>query len=51
MLDTTSRQLNVNFGAFQQGLIERGYAESQNLIFEPIKASLLDLRLIAAVLL
>src|SRR5216683_2876674 len=34
MLDTTSRQLNVNFGAFQQGLIERGYVESQNLIFE-----------------
>jgi len=34
MLDTTSRQLNANFGALQQGLLERGYVEGQNMTFE-----------------
>src|SRR5947208_756205 len=34
MLDTTSRQLNANFIAFQQGLLERGYVEGQNTTFE-----------------
>ena len=34
MLDTSSRQLNANFGELQQGLRERGYIEGQNLTFE-----------------
>jgi putative tryptophan/tyrosine transport system substrate-binding protein len=34
LLDTTSRQLNANFGAFQQGLLERDYVENQNVTFE-----------------
>jgi putative ABC transport system substrate-binding protein len=34
MLDTSPRALNPNFGAFEQALRERGYVESQNLIFE-----------------
>jgi putative tryptophan/tyrosine transport system substrate-binding protein len=38
MLDTTARQLNANFGALQQGLLERGYAEGQNLTFEYLSA-------------
>ena len=33
-LDTAPRAGNVNFAAFQQGLLERGYAEGQNLTFE-----------------
>jgi putative tryptophan/tyrosine transport system substrate-binding protein len=34
MLDTSSRQLNVNFVALQRALLERGYVEGQNLTFE-----------------
>jgi len=34
VLDTSARQLNGNFGVFQQALRERGYAEEQNLTFE-----------------
>jgi len=34
ILDTTSRPLNANFGALQQGLLERGYVEGQNLTFD-----------------
>jgi putative ABC transport system substrate-binding protein len=34
VLDTTSRQLNANFIALQQGLLERGYVEGQNTAFE-----------------
>jgi putative tryptophan/tyrosine transport system substrate-binding protein len=34
MLDTSPRALNPNFGALEQALRERGYIESQNLIFE-----------------
>ncbi len=34
MLDTSPRQRNANFGAFQEALRERGYMEGQNLIFE-----------------
>ena len=34
MLDTSSRQLNANFGELQRGLRELGYIEGQNLIFE-----------------
>src|SRR5258708_20350373 len=34
LLDATSRNLNANFSAFQQGLREHGYVEGQNLTFE-----------------
>jgi putative tryptophan/tyrosine transport system substrate-binding protein len=34
VLDTASRKLNANFSAFQQGLLEHGYVEGQNLTFE-----------------
>src|SRR5258708_8360890 len=34
MLDTSARQFNANFGAFQQALREHGYVEGQNLSFE-----------------
>src|SRR6266702_3321575 len=34
VLDTTSRQLNANFSAFRQSLLERGYVEDQNITFE-----------------
>ena len=34
VLDTSARQLNGNFGVFQQALRERGYIEDQNLTFE-----------------
>ncbi|SRR6266568_1707965 len=34
MLDTVPRNLNPNFGALQQGLLQRGYVEGQNLTFE-----------------
>ena len=34
VLDTSARQRNVNFRAFQQALLERGYVEGQNLSFE-----------------
>jgi putative ABC transport system substrate-binding protein len=34
MLDTAPREGNVNFRALQQGLLERGYVEGQNLSFE-----------------
>jgi len=34
MLDTSLRQRNANFGAFQEALRERGYVEGQNLTFE-----------------
>ena len=34
MLDTSPRGLNPNFGALEQALRERGYIESQNLVFE-----------------
>jgi putative ABC transport system substrate-binding protein len=34
ILDTSPRALNPNFGALEQALRERGYVESQNLIFE-----------------
>jgi putative tryptophan/tyrosine transport system substrate-binding protein len=34
MLDTSPRALNPNFGALEQALRERGYVESQNLLFE-----------------
>jgi putative tryptophan/tyrosine transport system substrate-binding protein len=34
MLDTASRNRNVNFRALQQALVERGYVEGQNLAFE-----------------
>jgi ABC-type uncharacterized transport system substrate-binding protein len=34
MLDTSPRGLNPNFGALEQALRDRGYIESQNLIFE-----------------
>src|SRR6195256_1313028 len=34
LLDTASRKLNANFSAFQQGLLEHGYVEGQNLTFE-----------------
>jgi putative tryptophan/tyrosine transport system substrate-binding protein len=33
-LDTSPRQRNANFGAFQQELRERGHVEGQNLTFE-----------------
>src|SRR5258708_20071424 len=33
-LDTAPRAGNVNFAAFQQVLLERGYTEGQNLTFE-----------------
>jgi putative ABC transport system substrate-binding protein len=33
-LDTSARQLNANFRAFQEALHERGYVEGQNLSFE-----------------
>ena len=33
-LDTAPRERNVNFAAFQQVLLEHGYAEGQNLAFE-----------------
>ena len=32
-LDTSPRERNVNFAVFQQVLLERGYAEGQNLTF------------------
>jgi hypothetical protein len=38
-LDTAPRERNVNFAAFQQLLLERGYAEGQNLTFEYRSAS------------
>jgi ABC-type uncharacterized transport system substrate-binding protein len=34
MLDTSPREVNINFRALQQGLRERGYVEGQNLTFE-----------------
>lgn len=34
MLDTSSREVNINFRALQQGLRQRGYVEGQNLTFE-----------------
>jgi putative ABC transport system substrate-binding protein len=34
MLDTSPRGRNPNFGALEQALRERGYIESQNLVFE-----------------
>jgi putative ABC transport system substrate-binding protein len=34
VLDTSARQLNANFRAFQQALRELGYVEGQNLSFE-----------------
>jgi putative ABC transport system substrate-binding protein len=34
VLDTSARQLNANFRAFQQALLEHGYVEGQNLSFE-----------------
>jgi putative ABC transport system substrate-binding protein len=34
VLDTSARQLNANFRAFQQALREQGYVEGQNLSFE-----------------
>jgi putative ABC transport system substrate-binding protein len=34
VLDTTSRRLNANFIALQQGLLELGYVEGQNTTFE-----------------
>jgi putative ABC transport system substrate-binding protein len=34
MLDTSPRQLNANFAAFQQALLEHGYVEGQNLTVE-----------------
>src|SRR5262249_37265525 len=34
MLDTSSRQVNLNFSAFERSLRERGYIEGQNLDFE-----------------
>jgi putative ABC transport system substrate-binding protein len=34
MLDTSPRGLNPNFGALVQALRERGYVESENLVFE-----------------
>jgi len=34
MLDTSPRALNPNFGALEQALRDRGYVESQNLVFE-----------------
>jgi putative ABC transport system substrate-binding protein len=33
-LDTAPRERNVNFAAFQQALLDHGYAEGQNLIVE-----------------
>src|SRR2546427_746252 len=38
-LDTAPRERNVNFPAFQQVLLERGYTEGQNLTFEYRSAS------------
>jgi len=34
MLDTTARHLNANFGALQQGLLDRGYVEGEYMTFE-----------------
>jgi putative ABC transport system substrate-binding protein len=34
VLDTSARQRNANFRAFQQALLEHGYVEGQNLSFE-----------------
>lgn len=39
VLDTAPRERNVNFAAFQQVLVERGYTEGQNLTFEYRSAS------------
>ncbi len=38
-LDTAPRERNVNFAAFQQVLLEHGYTEGQNLVFEYRSAS------------
>jgi putative ABC transport system substrate-binding protein len=38
-LDTAPRERNANFAAFQQALLEHGYAERQNLAFEYRSAS------------
>jgi putative tryptophan/tyrosine transport system substrate-binding protein len=38
-LDTAPRERNVNFAAFQQALLERGYTEEHNLTFEYRSAS------------
>jgi putative tryptophan/tyrosine transport system substrate-binding protein len=38
-LDTAPREGNVNFAAFQQVLLERGYTEGQNVAFEYRSAS------------
>jgi putative tryptophan/tyrosine transport system substrate-binding protein len=38
-LDTAPREHNVNFAAFHQVLLERGYIEGQNLTFEYRSAS------------
>jgi putative tryptophan/tyrosine transport system substrate-binding protein len=34
VLDTSSRQVNANFGVLQKSLLERGYVEGQNTTFE-----------------